>query len=473
MDSRYSSPTPSLLGLYFQRNTKVQYIKLGHSNLTRDNGITYYEYLGNASDTEWGKDNLKYLNLGADIITINGDTSKTSDGHDSGDTPQRYAGVLYNNSTHELTISNHLRTLKPTGNVDMTPEPYSQYIYNRLNGDYAPSGIIAYFSPQGCLLNGPLYDGSVSTRHTSTVQVKDGEVVIQARKSGLDNTNLPATLRISDNNHDADISLQVYTGTPSTDNTHNFISVTRTGIKLNCDRYVRGSYEFDDSGVAVRLNDNGISLNGEVYLHHINDSLAINTGSIGALTATQEESDYISENTLQSIILDLKRSCKSRYDNLITSEYYVKHSETENGITMTLNDDGSLTFTGTATAETYFIIVRGLPKNVWQNEYYSGNFKNASATTKYLRIGAYDIDKEYTWVIERYIANTPQLLNPSSTDYALDVYAHFKSGTSVDETIYPMISSEQYTTWAPISLNLNERLYALEQQLLQINNSLA
>jgi hypothetical protein len=109
-------------------------------------------------------------------------------------------------------------------------------------------------------------------------------------------------------------------------------------------------------------------------------------------------------------------------------------SQTLNGITLTNNGDGSLTLSGTATAQTTFTVMGNLSRNIpLGHKVFITNFKTPNSTTYFLQ-DAYDTN------VTSNLINTPlgYIKSKEGSNTIISPRIYIKSGATINETIFIM-----------------------------------
>lgn len=161
-------------------------------------------------------------------------------------------------------------------------------------------------------------------------------------------------------------------------------------------------------------------------------------------------------------------------ENLLPYPYY-NQSEIDNGITFTVNNDGSISVSGTATAAAYFtylsytqniplvapndtITLSGCPTGGSRSTYYQFlRFENESGSNLYGTV--YDVGDGVQ-------------ATPTGDYYGITVGIAVLAGTTIDETFEPMINfgetAIEYTPYVAPGIEFSELLLGVEKDI--INN---
>lgn len=144
--------------------------------------------------------------------------------------------------------------------------------------------------------------------------------------------------------------------------------------------------------------------------------------------------------------------------NLIPYPYFDGTSKTNNGITYTVNDDGSITANGTATAGSRFYLISSVSSNMPNGNYIisDGDVGDSSSN---VQVALWD-DSTYTGVV--YITNNGEkafTLSDTPTRTGTSIYVSVDSGTTVSNlTFYPMLrlASDPDDTYQPYAMTNRE-----------------
>ena len=152
--------------------------------------------------------------------------------------------------------------------------------------------------------------------------------------------------------------------------------------------------------------------------------------------------------------------------NLLKFPYY-EGNKTQNGITFTVNNDGSITASGTATADTWFNMSQN-PTFITQGGAYilSGCPSGGSSNTYCLRY-TNNTDKSYEDT-----GNGVDVVGFASSYNNVQIHIRIKSGTAITTpiTFYPMIrlASDPDDTYAPYSMTNRELTEVTETEASEV-----
>ena len=169
------------------------------------------------------------------------------------------------------------------------------------------------------------------------------------------------------------------------------------------------------------------------------------------------DAEVKSQTTLNRSTLGYQR--KNLLKNTITSR-------TINGVTFTVNDDGSVAVNGTATVQTPFIIaeLKWLVKNIPVGKYTLTGCPEGGSSTGY-RMYAFKANKElsYTDTGHGFTGNFDYNSGQQSANIAIVIGA----GVNADNLIFrPMLRYAEITddTYEPYKPSIEERLAVLEEK---------
>lgn len=140
-------------------------------------------------------------------------------------------------------------------------------------------------------------------------------------------------------------------------------------------------------------------------------------------------------------------------------------TKTDNGITFTVNEDGSVTVNGTATRRVNLPVDSFVPT---PNTTYAFSANSEVPVSNYFNnyCYIYNIDGDKTW---RSDYDTDSWKFTPTTNTTIKCYIHIESGTTVDNiTYYPMIRSADITdgTYEPYVDDVDTRLQKIDDSIL-------
>ena len=181
---------------------------------------------------------------------------------------------------------------------------------------------------------------------------------------------------------------------------------------------------------------------------NIENIASVVNGIYDNLPKTTGEDTNLSLNTLKgkmNIIPkgDTKQDTYSGYNELNIYAVHPKgYTETVNGVTIKYNDNGSVTATGTATADiSYFLGSRASLGDMFNGTYYLSGCTNGSLTTYFLQMWA---ESSGT-----YQQTTTEVTTNKVSGKNWNVTIQIKNGASVNYTFYPMMSKTSGKSFEP------------------------
>lgn len=132
---------------------------------------------------------------------------------------------------------------------------------------------------------------------------------------------------------------------------------------------------------------------------------------------------------------------------------YVETTKTQNGITYTVNSDGSITVSGTATSGSGFNLTPLIKNNPFKNMILSGCPQGGSGTTFYIRDRITNDGVLVSQILDIGEGNT---ITSTDEAYAHQIMVSVNEGTVITEpiTFRPMIRPAEYqdSTYAPYAM---------------------
>jgi len=170
--------------------------------------------------------------------------------------------------------------------------------------------------------------------------------------------------------------------------------------------------------------------------------------------------DLVSENqTLTNKVSDISDEIADMNNilgakNLLPFPYYTI-SKTERGITWTVNSDGSISASGTATADSYFRLTQDSDLSIYNNTILSGCPANGGMWSKW---ALYLTGNKDGQSITKLDEGSGVLIEDIPSGYSGGLYAKVVNGQTVNFTFKPMIrlASIQDDTYEPYSMTNRE-----------------
>jgi len=128
-----------------------------------------------------------------------------------------------------------------------------------------------------------------------------------------------------------------------------------------------------------------------------------------------------------------------------------------NGVTFTVNSNGSITVSGTATAETWYYVTDYTPI-AWSNDSYLFSGRGTASTNINYFVALYDSSKTFLREYRNNVSDTDTIIVQSSDASYMRVDIVVPNGATVSGTFYPMIrpASIQDNTYVPYAMTNRE-----------------
>lgn len=157
--------------------------------------------------------------------------------------------------------------------------------------------------------------------------------------------------------------------------------------------------------------------------------------------------------------------------NLISFPYYHKNRES-NGITWTVNSDGSISASGTATADALFILALNDDLSIYNNKILSGCPAGGAMWTKWALYISGQKDGQY---INKEDIGSGVLVEDIPAGYSGGLYAKIINGQTVDFTFHPMlrlpaITDDTYVPYAKTNKELTDDV-AIKSSEITVNTT--
>lgn len=205
-----------------------------------------------------------------------------------------------------------------------------------------------------------------------------------------------------------------------------------TSYSINTERVYFVSYVIEDLGASSSVNQDTINSSLNNQTNEINNSITNSENnikdSINSTEGNLKDSIINSENNIKDGIKEGFETCRDSY-NLLNN---VAKSTTINGITFTINNDGSVTVNGTATYNAKLILTNYFNLDV-------GDYKLIEGNSDYLdnaiRGTYYDSNGNL-----KYLSSSTNKFTVASGFYNYQIYIVILQGKTVNNlTFYPML----------------------------------
>lgn len=205
-----------------------------------------------------------------------------------------------------------------------------------------------------------------------------------------------------------------------------------TSYSINTERVYFVSYVIEDLGASSSVNQDTINSSLNNQTNEINNSISNSENnikdSINSTEGNLKDSITNSENNIKDGIKEGFENCRDSY-NLLNN---VAKSTTINGITFTINNDGSVTVNGTATYNAKLILTNYFNLDV-------GDYKLIEGNSDYLDNAIRSTYNDSNGNL-KYLSSSTNKFTVASGDYNFQIYIVILQGKTVNNlTFYPMV----------------------------------